>query len=100
MLIDQAGFSKGYGLEHTSGYLVAGGRAALSTKHTLAITNRGEASAQDVLAIARTIRRGVAEKFGITLVNEPLLIGLRLDEQVPCSLPAGNHRPRRDAVID
>lgn len=81
-LIDQAGFSKGYGLEHTSGYLVAGGRAALSTKHTLAITNRGEASAQDVLDIARTIRRGVAEKFGITLVNEPLLIGLSLDEQV------------------
>ena len=78
-LIDQAGFGKGFGLERTAGYLLAGGRAALSTKHTLAITNRGGASAQDVLAIARAVRRGVAERFGIQLVNEPLLIGLSLD---------------------
>lgn len=79
-LIDEAGFSKGYGLERTSGYLLAGGRAALSTKHTLAITNRGGASAEDILAIARSVRHGVSERFDIQLVNEPLLIGLNLAE--------------------
>ncbi|GAA3304067.1 UDP-N-acetylmuramate dehydrogenase [Glutamicibacter nicotianae] len=74
-LIDQAGFSKGYGLEGTGGFALADGRASLSTKHTLAITNRGEATAQDILAIARSVRAGVQERFGIELVNEPLLIG-------------------------
>lgn len=77
-LIDQAGFGKGYGLEGTDGFQIAGGRASLSTKHTLAITNRGTASAADILAIARAVRAGVAERFGITLVNEPLLIGISL----------------------
>ncbi|GGL94211.1 UDP-N-acetylmuramate dehydrogenase [Glutamicibacter protophormiae] len=77
-LIDQAGFGKGYGLEGTDGFHLAGGRASLSTKHTLAITNRGTATAADILAIARAVRAGVAERFGITLVNEPLLIGVQL----------------------
>ena len=66
-LIDKAGFGKGFGLP---------GPAALSTKHTLAVTNRGEASAHDVLALAATVRDGVREAFGITLVNEPVLVGL------------------------
>lgn len=79
-LIDQAGFGKGYGLERTSGHRLAGGRAALSTKHTLAITNRGGATAADILSIARAVRAGVQKKFGITLVNEPLLIGLQLEQ--------------------
>jgi UDP-N-acetylmuramate dehydrogenase len=74
-LIDQAGFGKGYGLEPDS---ASGGRAALSTKHTLAITNRGSASAKDMLAIAREVRGGVVERFGIELHPEPLLIGLTL----------------------
>jgi UDP-N-acetylmuramate dehydrogenase len=74
-LIDQAGFGKGYGLEPDS---ASGGRASLSTKHTLAITNRGSASAKDVLAIAREVRTGVVERFGIELHPEPLLIGLTL----------------------
>ena len=74
-LIDQAGFGKGFGLEPDS---VSGGRASLSTKHTLAITNRGAASAADMLAIAREVRRGVVERFGIELHPEPLLIGVEL----------------------
>ncbi len=74
-LIDQAGFGKGFGLEPAS---VSGGRASLSTKHTLAITNRGGASAEDMVAIAREVRRGVVERFGIELHPEPLLIGLAL----------------------
>ncbi len=65
-LIDRAGFGKGFGLP---------GPAALSTKHSLAVTNRGSARASDVLALARTVRDGVQSAFGITLVNEPVLVG-------------------------
>jgi len=57
---------------------VAGGRASLSTKHTLAITNRGSASAADMVAVAREVRAGVERRFGIQLHPEPLLIGLEL----------------------
>ena len=67
-LIERSGFSKGYG----------DGAARLSTKHTLALTNRGEATTADVLGLAREIRSGVEAKFGITLVNEPVLVGCRL----------------------
>jgi UDP-N-acetylmuramate dehydrogenase len=74
-LIEHAGFPKGYGLEADS---VTGGRASLSTKHTLAITNRGSSTAKDLLALARELRDGVRERFGIELANEPLLIGLEL----------------------
>ncbi|GHD10045.1 UDP-N-acetylmuramate dehydrogenase [Zhihengliuella salsuginis] len=77
-LIDRAGFGKGYGLEGTDGFPLAEGRAALSTKHTLAITNRGDATASDILAVARAVRAGVADKYGITLHNEPLLINCAL----------------------
>ena len=65
-LIERAGFGKGYG---------APGPATLSTKHTLAVTNRGGATASDVLALAREVRDGVREAFGVTLVNEPVVVG-------------------------
>ena len=68
-LIDHAGFGKGHGLP---------GPAALSTKHVLALTNRGGARAADLLALAGEIRAGVQEAFGVTLVNEPVLVGLSL----------------------
>ena len=68
-LIEQAGFGKGYGLP---------GPAALSTKHTLAITNRGSATAADVVALARELRDGVQDVFGVSLVNEPVLVGTSL----------------------
>ena len=68
-LIQQAGFEPGYGLP---------GPAALSTRHTLAITNRGTATAADLVALACEIRDGVDSRFGITLVNEPMLIGTSL----------------------
>jgi UDP-N-acetylmuramate dehydrogenase len=74
-LIDRAGFGKGFGLEPDS---VAGARAALSTKHTLAISNRGGASTRDVLGIARRVRDGVRDAFGIMLEPEPVLIGCSL----------------------
>jgi len=68
-LIDRAGFGKGYRMP---------GPAALSTKHPLAVTNRGSATAADVVALAREIRDGVRDAFGVSLVNEPILVGTSL----------------------
>lgn len=73
-LIQHAGFNKGFGLEGES-QEISGGRASLSTKHTLAITNRGGATCSDLLAIARAVRDGVQQKFGIELVPEPVMAG-------------------------
>jgi len=70
-LIDRAGFPKGYASAES-------GAAALSAKHVLAITNRGGASAADVLALAREIRDRVREQLGVCLVNEPVLVGAEL----------------------
>ncbi|MFJ8093612.1 UDP-N-acetylmuramate dehydrogenase [Streptomyces griseofuscus] len=67
-LIDKAGYTKGYGT----------GPARISTKHTLALTNRGEATTEDLLALAREVVAGVREAFGITLVNEPVMVGVGL----------------------
>lgn len=67
-LIDKAGFTKGYGT----------GPARISTKHTLALTNRGDATTEDLLALAREVRDGVRAAFGVTLVNEPVLVGVSL----------------------
>ncbi|GHH86027.1 UDP-N-acetylmuramate dehydrogenase [Streptomyces capitiformicae] len=67
-LIDKAGFTKGYGT----------GPARISTKHTLALTNRGSATTEDLLALAREVVAGVRDAFGITLVNEPVTVGVSL----------------------
>ncbi|MFH9827872.1 MULTISPECIES: UDP-N-acetylmuramate dehydrogenase [Streptomyces] len=67
-LIDKAGFTKGYG----------SGPARISGKHTLALTNRGEATTEDLLALAREVVAGVREAFGVTLVNEPVMVGVGL----------------------
>ena len=67
-LIDKAGFTKGYGT----------GPARISTKHTLALTNRGEATTEDLLALAREVVAGVHAAFGVTLVNEPVTVGVGL----------------------
>ena len=71
-LIERAGFAKGYAPAGR------GGRVALSSKHTLALTNRGGATTEDLLSLAREIRDGVRERFGVTLVNEPVLVGTAL----------------------
>ena len=64
-LIEHAGFGKGY----------AFGAAAISSRHTLALTNRGGATAADVLALAAQIRTAVRDRFGIELEMEPVLLG-------------------------
>jgi UDP-N-acetylmuramate dehydrogenase len=65
-LIEQAGFRKGYAL----------GPAAISSRHTLALVNRGTAGASDILALATEIRAAVEDQFGIQLEMEPVLVGL------------------------
>jgi UDP-N-acetylmuramate dehydrogenase len=70
-LLEHAGFGKGYSLEE-------GAPASLSTKHALALTNRGGASAADIVALARHVREGVREAYGVTLEPEPVLVGLEL----------------------
>ncbi len=73
-LIERAGYGRGY-----AGGTALGGRVSLSTKHTLALTNRGGATTADLLALAREVRNGVADRFGVVLVNEPVLVGVTLD---------------------
>jgi UDP-N-acetylmuramate dehydrogenase len=65
-LIEHAGFRKGY---------PGNGSARISSKHTLALTNPGGASAASLIGLARDIRDGVRQAFGVDLVNEPVLIG-------------------------
>ncbi len=69
-LIDHAGFGKGYGTPPVT----------LSTKHVLALTNRGGATAAQVVDLAREVRDGVHKAWGVTLMPEPVFVGLSLDE--------------------
>ncbi len=67
-LIEQAGFERGY----------ARGAVGISTKHTLALTNRGGGSTTALLDLAREIRAGVHERFAVQLSAEPVLVGVEL----------------------
>lgn len=67
-LIDHAGYGKGFKVAEDA-------PASLSTKHVLALTNRGGASSGDFTTLARTVIDGVRDVYGITLVPEPRLIG-------------------------
>ena len=71
-LIERAGFRKGY--RPPGG--PPGAAARISSKHTLALINPGDATAAGLLALAREIRDGVWATFGVTLVIEPVLVGL------------------------
>ena len=67
-LIQQAGFDKGWGE----------GQIGLSSKHALAVINRGGGTSAELLELARTIRDRVRDRFHITLENEPVLVGVSL----------------------
>ncbi len=64
-LIERAGFHKGYQL----------GQAGISANHSLALINRGGATASDILALKDRITTAIEDRFGITLVPEPIFIG-------------------------
>ncbi|HEX5064094.1 MAG TPA: UDP-N-acetylmuramate dehydrogenase [Kofleriaceae bacterium] len=63
-LIERAGFAKGYTVGHVG----------ISKKHALALVNRGDATAAELLALAREIQAGVRDKLGIELVPEPVIV--------------------------
>jgi UDP-N-acetylmuramate dehydrogenase len=65
-LVERAGFGKGYG--NPNGI-------AISTKHTLALTNRGAGTTAELVALAREIAAGVRDAFGVQLVPEPVFVG-------------------------
>lgn len=67
-LIDHAGFTRGFTVE-------PGASAGLSTKHVLALTNRGGASGADLARLRDEIVAGVRERYGVTLVPEPVQVG-------------------------
>jgi UDP-N-acetylmuramate dehydrogenase len=71
-LIEQSGFPRGY----------QSGPVGLSTKHPLAVINRGGATARDVLRLAVEIKRRVADRFGIALVPEPAFVGFADEAEV------------------
>jgi UDP-N-acetylmuramate dehydrogenase len=64
-LVEQAGFHKGY----------ARGAAGISRKHTLAIVNRGGATAQDIVALKDEVQKKVFDVWGIRLQPEPVFVG-------------------------
>jgi UDP-N-acetylmuramate dehydrogenase len=64
-LIEQAGFKKGY----------TKGAAAISSRHTLALINRGNATSVEILALAAEINSAVEVRFGIRLEMEPVMVG-------------------------
>lgn len=69
-LIERAGFSKGFS--------EGSARVSVSSKHALALTNRGGATTEELLALARRIRDGVHARFGVMLEHEPVFVGVRL----------------------
>lgn len=69
-LIERAGIGKGFALPHS--------RAAISRKHTLAITNRGGATGEEVADLARFVQTRVESELGVHLVPEPVLVGLEV----------------------
>ena len=66
-LLEHSGFAKGFGSE----------RIGISTRHALAIVNRGGASAADVIALKEQIQQRVQEIWGIRLEPEPVLVGFQ-----------------------
>jgi UDP-N-acetylmuramate dehydrogenase len=68
-LIEQAGFAKGY----------ARGATGISSRHTLALINRGGAKATEILALADEIASLVETRFGVHLEKEPVLLGFGTD---------------------
>jgi UDP-N-acetylmuramate dehydrogenase len=68
-------------IEHSGvrrGFALPGSRAGISTKHTLALTNRGGATAEEIAQLARFVRSRVQSEFGIVLHPEPVLVGVEL----------------------
>jgi UDP-N-acetylmuramate dehydrogenase len=64
-LVERSGFAKGFGF----------GRVGISTRHALAIVNRGEATAKEIIALQEQIQHRVEEIWGVRLEPEPVMVG-------------------------
>lgn len=82
-LIERAGFARGFAM----------GAAGVSSKHPLALVNRGGASAREVVALAGHIKREVARQFGVWLLPEPVFVGFGDDPNVAFLTTAGHGAP-------
>jgi UDP-N-acetylmuramate dehydrogenase len=71
-LIEHAGFSKGWRVPGDPD------GARISTKHALALTNPGQATTAGLIRLAKEIKAGVLAASGVTLTNEPVLVGVEL----------------------
>jgi UDP-N-acetylmuramate dehydrogenase len=71
-LIERSGFGKGH----------VDGAVGISTKHTLALVNRGGATAADVLRLACAVKRSVGDRFGVWLRPEPIFVGFHANPDV------------------
>jgi UDP-N-acetylmuramate dehydrogenase len=71
-LIERAGFTRGF----------VDGVVGISTKHPLALVNRGGATAADIVRLATTIKRRVLDRFGIALRTEPVFVGFEHNQAV------------------
>jgi UDP-N-acetylmuramate dehydrogenase len=67
-LVEQAGFHKGFAM----------GRAAISSRHTLALVNLGDATAAELIALRDAVVEAVQDKFSVHLEQEPVMLGFRL----------------------
>ena len=89
-LIEKAGFPKGY----------AQGRVGISSKHTLALINRSNATANELLTLVERIQNQVQERFGIALVPEPVWVGFesrKPSEAIPVQLIPDAPAPKSEA---
>ena len=84
-LVERAGFGRGHG---------APGPVAVSSKHSLALTNRGGATTEDLLALAHEIAAGVRARFGVELVPEPVIVGRDWSEGRASARPVEDTRFR------
>jgi UDP-N-acetylmuramate dehydrogenase len=88
-LIERAGFGKGYGDPDT---------IAISSKHTLALTNRGAGTTAQLVALAREVAEGVRREFGVDLHPEPVFVGHEWPESGPEGAAAGEGAPQSEPL--
>ena len=87
-LIEKAGFHKGYEC----------GRVGISSKHTLALINRSNATARELVALVRQIQQQVQARFGIALVPEPVWVGIETQPLAAPPPPRPEVRPQKTAA--
>lgn len=87
-LIEKAGFPKGY----------ERGRVAISSKHNLALVNRSQATARELMAFVTLIQNKVQERFGIALTPEPVMVGVETTAAISLAPPQPKPAPPAPSI--